>query len=69
MQQWIPGCQTDAQRAIQFARSTPGITTALTGMKRTAHVEDNLMLARLPTLTAGVIERLFAHPDAAPAPQ
>ncbi|MBI3323030.1 MAG: aldo/keto reductase [Candidatus Omnitrophica bacterium] len=69
MQQWIPGCQTDAQRAIQFARSTPGITTALTGMKRTAHVEDNLMLARLPTLTADAIERLFARPDAAPAPQ
>ena len=38
-------------------------------MKRTAHVEDNLMLARLPTLTVDAIERLFARPDAAPAPQ
>jgi len=70
MQQWIPGLRTDAQRAIQFARSTPGITTALTGMKRTAHVEDNLTLARLPTLTADAIERLFARTqDAAPAQQ
>lgn len=67
MRRWIPGLATDAQRAIQFARSTPGITTALTGMKRTAHVEDNLTLARLPTLTADAIERLFARTqDAGP---
>ena len=70
MRQWIPGLDTDAQRAIQFARSTPGVTTALTGMKRTAHVEDNLRLARLPALTADAIERLFAHtPDAKAQPR
>ena len=28
----IPGLATDAQRAIQFTRSTPGVTTALVGM-------------------------------------
>ena len=38
---------TDAQTAIQFVRSTPGITTALVGMSRTAHVEENLQLARI----------------------
>ncbi|MCA1558034.1 MAG: aldo/keto reductase, partial [Acidobacteria bacterium] len=38
---------TDAQTAIQFVRSTPGITTALVGMSRVAHVEENLQLARI----------------------
>ena len=36
----IPGLETDAQRAIQFVRSTPGIGTALIGMKSVAHVEE-----------------------------
>ena len=30
------------QTAIQFIRSTPGITTALIGMSTVGHVEDNL---------------------------
>jgi aryl-alcohol dehydrogenase-like predicted oxidoreductase len=32
----------DAQDAIQFVRSTRGITTALVGMSRVEHVEENL---------------------------
>ena len=32
----------DPQTAIQFARSAPGITTALIGMSRVEHVEENL---------------------------
>jgi len=32
----------DPQIAIQFARSNPGITTALIGMSRVEHVEENL---------------------------
>jgi aryl-alcohol dehydrogenase-like predicted oxidoreductase len=38
----FPGLVTDAQRAIQFVRSTPGVTCALVGMKKKAHVEENL---------------------------
>ncbi len=38
---------TDAQTGIQFVRSAPGITTALVGMSRLAHVEENLQLAGL----------------------
>jgi aryl-alcohol dehydrogenase-like predicted oxidoreductase len=30
------------QTAIEFARSKPGITTALIGMSRVEHVEENL---------------------------
>jgi aryl-alcohol dehydrogenase-like predicted oxidoreductase len=40
----LPGATTDAQRALQFTRSTPGVTTALAGMGRVAHVEENLAL-------------------------
>jgi aryl-alcohol dehydrogenase-like predicted oxidoreductase len=44
----ISGLRTDAQRAIQFVRSTPGIATGLVGMSRLAHVEENLELAAVP---------------------
>lgn len=40
---------TDAQRSIQFVRSTPGMGTALIGMKQTDHVRENLaVVARAP---------------------
>lgn len=35
---------TDAQTGIQFVRSSPGVTTALVGMSKVAHVEENLQL-------------------------
>ncbi|HEV7892019.1 MAG TPA: aldo/keto reductase [Pyrinomonadaceae bacterium] len=50
---------TDAQTAIQFTRSTPGVTTALVGMSRRAHVEENLQLARVPVASADEYSRLF----------
>jgi aryl-alcohol dehydrogenase-like predicted oxidoreductase len=50
---------TDAQTAIQFTRSTPGVTTALVGMSRRAHVEENLQLARVPPAAAEDYGRLF----------
>jgi len=43
-----PGA-SDAQRAIQFVRSLPGVTTALVGMRREAHVDENLGAARAST--------------------
>lgn len=43
----LPGPETDAQRAIQFTRSTPGITVALVGMSSAAHVAENLGIARV----------------------
>lgn len=44
----LPGIRTDAQRALQFTRSTPGVTIALAGMSRIAHVEENLELSTVP---------------------
>ena len=52
---------TDAQTGIQFVRSTPGVTTALVGMSRREHVEENLQLVRVePTLPEDFM-RLFGE--------
>lgn len=56
---------TDAQTAIQFTRSTPGITTALVGMSRREHVEENLQLARVAPASAEDYSRLFGRVDEA----
>ena len=47
----FPGLATDAARAIQYARSAPGVATALVGMARVAHVEENLQLAKVSPLS------------------
>jgi aryl-alcohol dehydrogenase-like predicted oxidoreductase len=52
---------TDAQTAIQFVRSTPGVTTALTGMSRREHVEENLQLARVSRTTPEEFQKLFGE--------
>ena len=44
----LPGCRTPAQAALQFARSCPGVTSALCGMSRTAHVLENMEILKLP---------------------
>jgi aryl-alcohol dehydrogenase-like predicted oxidoreductase len=43
--QLLPGLATDAQRAIQFTRSTPGISVALVGMSSAGHVQENVGVA------------------------
>jgi aryl-alcohol dehydrogenase-like predicted oxidoreductase len=43
---------TDAQTAIQFVRSAPGVTTALVGMSRVEHVEENLKLTEVEPVNA-----------------
>ncbi len=55
----FPGFDTDAQRALQFARSAPGVTTALVGMSRVEHVAENLELAAFEPAGADAFERLF----------
>jgi aryl-alcohol dehydrogenase-like predicted oxidoreductase len=57
----LPGLTTDAQRAIQFVRSTPGIGTALVGMKSVAHVEENARVAALPPVPWEEFRRLFTE--------
>lgn len=43
----FPQCGSDAQRAIEFVRSMPGVAAALVGTKRIEHVEENLGAVRL----------------------
>jgi aryl-alcohol dehydrogenase-like predicted oxidoreductase len=54
---------TDAQTAIQFVRSTPGVTTALIGMSSREHVEENLQLMRVARTLPEDFQRLFAEGD------
>jgi aryl-alcohol dehydrogenase-like predicted oxidoreductase len=42
--------RTDAQHCLQFARSAPGVTAALVGMKRRQHVAENLEVLQVPPL-------------------
>jgi len=51
LRNWFPRMQTDAQRAIQFVRSTPGITSALVGMSNLDHVRENLGTALAEPMT------------------
>ena len=63
----IPHLSTSAQRAIQFVRSTSGVTTALVGMKHRDHVEENLALAQAPLLSAERLAELFDRNRATPS--
>ena len=56
----LPGFASDAQRALQFVRSTPGIGTALVGMKSTAHVEENAAVAGRAPTPWSEFQRLFS---------
>jgi aryl-alcohol dehydrogenase-like predicted oxidoreductase len=51
---------TDAQTAIQFVRSAPGICTALVGMSTLEHVDENLKLASVEPLKLEQFMQLFS---------
>jgi aryl-alcohol dehydrogenase-like predicted oxidoreductase len=55
----LSGLTTDAQRSIQFVRSTPGVTTALVGMKQKTHVAENLETARVSPVPIEQFQKLF----------
>jgi predicted aldo/keto reductase-like oxidoreductase len=38
----FPDCTTDAQRALRFASSLPGVGVVLAGMRRVDHLSENL---------------------------
>ena len=42
----FPSLATDAQRALAFVRSLPGVTCALAGMRSLAHVDENVAAAK-----------------------
>jgi aryl-alcohol dehydrogenase-like predicted oxidoreductase len=59
----VPGLANPAQRALQFARSTPGIGTALAGLSAPAHLEDVLAVARTPPLAKQDYAKLFRRAE------
>jgi len=52
---------SDSERALQFARSAPGIISALVGMSRPEHVLDNMNTAQHPLLDAEEFASFFAR--------
>jgi aryl-alcohol dehydrogenase-like predicted oxidoreductase len=59
MAERFPELDSDAQRALQFTRSLPGVTTALVGMSSVEHVRENLALARIPAASIETVQRFF----------
>ena len=55
----LPGAGTDAERCIQFTRSTPGVTVALVGMGTPAHVAANLAVTRYAPMTVEDYLKLY----------
>jgi aryl-alcohol dehydrogenase-like predicted oxidoreductase len=59
------GLENDAERALQFARSAPGITTALVGMSRVEHAKANARLVGVPPATVEQFSQLFSRGEGA----
>jgi aryl-alcohol dehydrogenase-like predicted oxidoreductase len=59
------GLESDAERALQFVRSAPGITTALVGMATPTHVVANTKLAGIPPATIDQFTKLFSRGESA----
>jgi len=57
----FPGLKTDAQRCLQFVRSTPGVTAPLCGMKDVAHVEENSAVCAMPPFTLAEFRALIGR--------
>jgi aryl-alcohol dehydrogenase-like predicted oxidoreductase len=55
----FPGLHSDAQRCLQFARSAPGITAAIVGMRDPDHIDENLAVSKVPPLAREAVEALF----------
>ena len=60
LRQVMPGLETDAQRALQFVRSTPGVGTALVGMRSEAHVGEAAGLVKVAPVRWSTFQKLFA---------
>jgi predicted aldo/keto reductase-like oxidoreductase len=55
------GMSSDVERALQFARSAPGLLTALVGMGKPAHVFENIKVARTSPMTEECFQNLLRH--------
>ncbi|MGH9318186.1 MAG: aldo/keto reductase [Thermoanaerobaculia bacterium] len=58
--QAFPEAATGAQRALQFSRSAPGMTTSLVGVSSLAHARDSFALAAVPPAAPERVIGLFS---------
>ena len=56
----LPGVASGAPKALQFARSAPGMTTCLVGVSTPAHAQEDFALARVPPADPSVVMGLFS---------
>jgi len=59
IQDAFPGLETDAQRALQFSRSSPGGTCALVGASSAEHAREDFAVARVPPAGPDSVMGLF----------
>lgn len=59
LQPFLPAAESDAELALQFVRSTPGITAGLVGMSRLEHVGANLRAIAVPPSPPAQVGRLL----------
>lgn len=63
MEGYLPALfPTDAHLALQFNRSTPGLTTSLVGMSSSFHVTENMAVAQIAPMTTATFLRTFRLP-------
>ena len=55
----MPEARSDAQRCLQFARSTANVTAAIVGMREPDHIDENLALSEVPPADPSVPASLF----------
>ena len=59
IQNLFPNCESMAACALQFIRSTPGVLTALVGMKSLEHIHENLAVKKIAPLSSDDFAHLF----------
>ena len=59
----MPAMANDAQRALQFNRSTPGVGVSLAGISTPAHLDDLLAVARVPPLSKDDYVKLYERSE------
>lgn len=57
----LTGLDTDAQRALQFVRSSPGVGVALSGTSNAAHLDENLALLRVSPADGELVMGLYQN--------
>jgi aryl-alcohol dehydrogenase-like predicted oxidoreductase len=65
----FPEASSDAQAAIQFARSISGLSSALVSMDTREQVMEDLAIARWPVRKPAQLESLFERPTAQTKPR